>query len=212
MTVNKTSTQDDVKQAMEVLEQYIQLVLVETSENQADSTLTAQLREITKAIERLEKQNITVPDSLLTEKLNLLSLTVQPSISTELVNEVYSRLNVLMEGITKILRLSNNGKQAKSRRSKLPMTKRQTLQENIIIALKKLNGSANRNLIIERVGEQLNDLLLPGDLEWRDDWKCYVWQNRVSWELTNMRMAGILKPKRKTGLWELDDKFMEKRG
>jgi len=210
MIVNKTSTQDDVKQAMGVLEQYIQSVLSETSENQVDSTVTAQLREITKTIERLEKLKIPVPDSLLTEKSNLLSLIVQTSVSTDLVNEVYTRLNVLLESITSILKLSKNGERAKSRRSKLPMTNHQILRESIIMALNSYSGSAERNAIIEYVGVQLQDKLLPGDLEWRDDWKCYVWQNRVGWELTDMRLAGILKPKRKTGIWELDDSYPRK--
>lgn len=210
MIVNKTSTQDDVKQAMGVLEQYIQSVLSETSENQVDSTVTAQLREITKTIERLEKLKIPVPDSLLTEKSNLLSLIVQTSVSTDLVNEVYTRLNVLLESITSILKLSKNGERAKSRRSKLPMTKHQILRECIVNALEKLGGVGKRKEIIESVGNQLKDVFLPGDIEWREDWKCYVWQNRVCWELTDMRIAGILKPKKKTGIWELDDSYKEK--
>jgi len=56
----------------------------------------------------------------------------------------------------------------------------------------------------------LKDKFLPGDLELRDDWKCYVWQNRVCWELTDMRIAGVIKPKRQTGIWELDDSYMKK--
>ena len=210
MNSNFKYTAEDVSGALDVLESYIQSVLSETSENRVDNTVNTQLREITKTIERLEKLKISVPESLLTEKSNLLSLIVQPSISLELINEVYTRLNVLIENTTIILKISNNGDQSKSRRSKLPMTKHQILRECIINALMEYNGSADRNTIKDHVGEQLKDKFLPGDLEWRDDWKCYVWQNRVYWELTDMRIAGILKPKKKTGIWELDDSYPRK--
>lgn len=203
-------TAEDVSGSLNVLENYIQSVLSETSENRVDNTVNTQLREISKTIERLEKLKISVPESLLTEKSNLLSMIVQPSISIELVNKIYTRLNVLLESISIILKNSNNGDRSKSRRSKLPMTKHQILRESIINALKDYNGSADRNTIKEHVGEQLKDKFLPGDLEWRDDWKCYVWQNRVCWELTDMRITGILKPKKKTGIWELDDSYKEK--
>ncbi len=210
MNSNCKYTAEDVSGALDVLESYIQSVLSETTDNQVDNTVNTQLREITKTIERLEKLKIPVPESLLTEKLNLLSLIVQPSISVELVNEVYNRLNVLLENITIILKISNKGDRAKLRRSKLPMTKHQILRECIINALREYNGFADRNSIIDHVGEQLKDKFLPGDLEWRDDWKCYVWQNRVCWELTDMRIAGVIKPKRQTGIWELDDSYMKK--
>lgn len=210
MNSNCKYTDDDVSDALNVLEEYIQSVLSETSETRVDNTVNTQLREITKTIERLEKLKISVPESLLTEKSNLLSLIVQPSISIGLVNEIYSRLNVLIESITIVLKISNNGDRSKSRRSKLPMTKHQILRECIINALRDYNGSADRNSIKDHVGEQLKDKFLPGDLEWRDDWKCYVWQNRVCWELTDMRIAGVIKPKRQTGIWELDDIYMDK--
>jgi len=210
MNSNCKYTAEDVSGALDVLESYIQSVLSETTDNQVDNTVNTQLREITKTIERLEKLKIPVPESLLTEKLNLLSLIVQPSISVELVNEVYNRLNVLLENITIILKISNKGDRAKLRRSKLPMTKHQILRECIINALREYNGFADRNSIIDHVGEQLKGKFLPGDLEWRDDWKCYVWQNRVCWELTDMRIAGVIKPKRQTGIWELDDSYMKK--
>lgn len=210
MNSNCKYTAEDVSGALDVLESYIQSVLSETTDNQVDNTVNTQLREITKTIERLEKLKIPVPESLLTEKLNLLSLIVQPSISVELVNEVYNRLNVLLENITIILKISNKGDRAKLRRSKLPMTKHQILRECIINALREYNGFADRNSIIDHVGEQLKDKFLPGDLEWRDDWKRYVWQNRVCWELTDMRIAGVIKPKRQTGIWELDDSYMKK--
>ena len=210
MNSNCKYTAEDVSGALDVLESYIQSVLSETTDNQVDNTVNTQLREITKTIERLEKLKIPVPESLLTEKLNLLSLIVQPSISVELVNEVYNRLNVLLENITIILKISNKGDRAKLRRSKLPMTKHQILRECIINARREYNGFADRNSIIDHVGEQLKDKFLPGYLEWRDDWKCYVWQNRVCWELTDMRIAGVIKPKRQTGIWELDDSYMKK--
>jgi len=129
MNSNCKYTAEDVSGALDVLESYIQSVLSETTDNQVDNTVNTQLREITKTIERLEKLKIPVPESLLTEKLNLLSLIVQPSISVELVNEVYNRLNVLLENITIILKISNKGDRAKLRRSKLPKTKHQILRE-----------------------------------------------------------------------------------
>ena len=197
MNSNCKYTADDVSCALDVLGNYIQSVLSKTSENRVDNTVNIQLREITKTIERLEKLKISVPESLLTEKSNLLSLIVQPSISINQVHEIYTRLHVLIERITIILKNSNNGERSKSRKSKLPITKHQILRESIIKALSEYNGSVDRNIIKDHVGKKLKDKFLPGDLEWCDDWKCYVWQNRVCWELTDMRIAGILKPKEK---------------
>lgn len=74
MNSNCKYTAEDVSGALDVLESYIQSVLSETTDNQVDNTVNTQLREITKTIERLEKLKIPVPESLLTEKLNLLSL------------------------------------------------------------------------------------------------------------------------------------------
>ena len=65
MQNNIVYTPDDVSHALDVLEQYIQTALSEASNNQVDNTVSVQLREITKAIERLEKIKIPVPDCLL---------------------------------------------------------------------------------------------------------------------------------------------------
>ncbi|HOD55510.1 MAG TPA: hypothetical protein PKJ08_13360, partial [Candidatus Cloacimonadota bacterium] len=127
MQNNIVYTPDDVSHALDVLEQYIQTALSEASNNQVDNTVSVQLREITKAIERLEKIKIPVPDCLLKDKSNLLSQLFHSSVSIELVNEIYNRLNMLLERVATILHISNYGNQVKSRKSKLPITKRQIL-------------------------------------------------------------------------------------
>ena len=119
-----------------------------------------QLNEIIRAISKLEREGIAVPNELrslkmiLTEKLR----------EKEDLNDVFE---VLSTGLGEILRDLNNkvgkpinGGSGKSRsgskkRSKNPKTGKDVLRQEIISALKKLGGKAHKHQILAEMAKQL---------------------------------------------------------
>jgi hypothetical protein len=162
----------------------------------------AQLREIAKAVEKLEKMGVAVPDSLRAEKTRLAA-------ALGIKNEASEALNLLaeeFEGILKDLKGRVRGVtpwKAQGQRSTSPKTGRKILREHIIRALKKLGGRALSTEVVEQVGRQLEGKLLPGDMEWRDSANSYVWQHNVHWERFRMTQEGILRNDSARGYWEL---------
>ena len=74
-----------------------------------------------------------------------------------------------------------------------------------IQALTTLDGRARTRDVIDAIGKQLDGKLLPGDLEWRDSAKEYVWQNNVKWERLRMVQESLLKSGYQHGFWELNE-------
>ncbi len=166
--------------------------------------MEAQLREIAKAIEKLEKMGVAVPDSLRAEKTRLaagLAIKTKESEALSLLIEEF-------EGILKDLNGRVRGvtpRKAKGERSSSPKTGREILREQIIRALKKLGGRAQSTLVVQQVGRQLEGKLLPGDMEWRDSANSYAWQHNVHWERFRMTQEGILRNASARGYWELSE-------
>lgn len=168
----------------------------------------AQLREIAKAVEKLEKMGVAVPEALRAEKTRLAaSLGIQ--------TEAFQALNRLAEGFDDIVNnfktRINRGmstpvpRKARGKRSTSPKTSRNILREHIIRALKKLGGRAQSANVIEQVGKQLEGKLLPGDMEWRKSANAYAWQHNVHWERYNMTKDGTLRSDSQRGYWALNE-------
>jgi len=168
----------------------------------------AQLREISRTIDRLEKGGIAVPEALRAEKTRLAAaLSVQA--------EASQALNILVDGFDDILKnlktRLNRGKsklaprKVPSKRSTSPKTGRKILREQIIRALKILGGRAQSTDVVEQVGKQLEEKLLPGDMEWRKSVNSYAWQHNVHWERYRMTQDGVLRSDSGRGYWELNE-------
>lgn len=155
-----------------------------------------QLREIAKAIERLEKAGVSVPDVLRAEKTRLAaSLAVHASATqalTQLADEFASIAKELKARLGQAP--TPTGPKPRARRSRAPRTDKTVLREQIIQALRKLGGSARVSEVIEEMGHQLDGKLLPGDTEWREATNEYVWQNNAKWERYRMTQDGTLPP------------------
>ena len=178
----------------------------------ADETETkakeAQLREIAKAVEQLEKTGIPVPDTLRAEKTRLAVELGTQSQSEQALRKLYEGLNKIVKELHNRLGSNSTGIQSKKprkKRSRKPKTDKQVLRKNIIKALHTLGGEARVTDVIEEMGRQLEGKLLPGDLEWRESTNEYAWQNNAKWERYHMTQDGTLRNNSPRGYWELGE-------
>jgi hypothetical protein len=170
--------------------------------------METQLREISRAVEKLEKMGVAVPDVLRAEKTRLAAALSVRTESAQALNRLADELDHVL----------NDLKARSGRDNKMPPTKKlgrkhfrspktdgKILRENIIRALKKLGGRARVGDVKTEIGRQLEGKLLPGDLEWRKATKEYVWQNNAKWERFRMIKDGLLRSDSPRGIWELSE-------
>jgi len=170
----------------------------------------AQLREIAKAITKLEKIQVPIPDALRAEKTKLAA-------SLGGHNDVEQPLRLLADEFGKIVinirsRLTSGNRTSSSKkkrtygaRSTLPKKPHGFYRDYIINALKKLGGKARVIDVLAEMERQLNGNLLPGDLELRKDGKTVGWRNTAQWERFIMVKEGILRSDSPNGIWELSE-------
>lgn len=172
------------------------------------ATMEAQLREIARAIDQLEKRNITVPDALRGEKTRLASALDMQSEARQALKYLADEFDEIAKELkTRLDR--NDDPQAtprtRTRRSRLPKTDKRTLRRLIIEALQHFGGSAKKTEVLRFMEQQLEGKLLPGDVELLPDGRRVVWKNITDWECTYMRKVGILKDDSPRGVWELSE-------
>lgn len=167
----------------------------------------AQLREIAKTIERLEKVGVSVPDVLRAEKTRLAASLAVHADSTQALGQLADEFaNILKELKTRLGQGQTAGAvKTKGKRSRVPKTDKVVLRAEIIRALKKLGGSGRVSDVIEEMGRQLDGKLLPGDMEWREATNEYVWQNNAKWERYRMTQDGTLRNDSPYGIWALTE-------
>ncbi|MBV2186755.1 MAG: hypothetical protein KUL88_19710 [Rhizobium sp.] len=167
----------------------------------------AQLREISKTIERLERAGVSVPDVLRGEKTRLAaSLAVHADSTQALAQLAEEFANIVKELRTRLGQgQAATTTKARGKRSRAPKTDKNVLREHVIGALRKLGGSARVADVIEEMGRQLEGKLLPGDLEWREATNEYVWQNNAKWERYRMTQDGTLRNDSPYGTWALTE-------
>ena len=182
-----------------------------TSEDPKIAEQEAQLREIAKAISKLEKINVPIPDALRAEKGKLAAALVCK-------DDGVPALYLLAKGFEEILKALNrrlnrvknhatSGKMQGIKKTRTPKTKSKILRENIIIALRKLGGRAKAASVIKEMERQLEGRLLPGDLDWLDSTNEHVWRNNAGWERNQMRREGIIRSDSPHGIWELTEEY-----
>ena len=167
---------------------------------------TKQLREVARAIERLESSQISVPAELRNLKSTLVS-------EVGLEEEVAEALEALRGDLAAIqaeiqVSLPAKGQDDKPRRrhprSNAARTDKQVLREYLIKALRAQGGRATIHDTLEWMKEHLQNRLLPGDLETRASSGDVVWENNTCWERYNLVQEGILKSDSPRGVWELN--------
>ena len=178
------------------------------SDDPKTSEKEAQLREIAKAVEKLEKMGVAVPDALRAEKTRLAAeLSIQDR-AAQALHHLADELDAILKELNARLgRCSDplTAKKPRTKRSRSPKTDKKVLRKNIVKALRTLDGRAKVTDVIEEMGRQLEGKLLPGDLEWRESTSEYAWQNNAKWERYKMTQDGTLRSDSPRGFWELSE-------
>ena len=208
--MNEQELIDNPEALLALIQQAVQQLI----EQRPDTTeQEAQLRAVAKAIEQLEKQQISVPDSLRQTKMTLVDQIGQYA-------QFNRRLRELGDGLTEVLdmiestigqpqeaKIKKNVTQHLHRQSVTgqPTTPRSTLRAYIIQALTEFGGIAHTSDVIERVKEMLENKLTPRDMQLRKNGQI-VWQHNTHWERQAMVNEGILRNNSQHGYWELAEK------
>jgi len=175
------------------------------------AAMDAQLRAISKAVEKLEKQGVVVPDVFRAEKTRLANALGIKAESVQVLNQLTDELDEILSDLKSRLGrdVPAGTKRKRGKHSQLQRTDKSVFRNLIVEALEQKGGSAHKNEILKYIGTKLEGKLLPGDLEWRDTSKDYVWQNNASWERFAMVTDGLLKADSRRGYWELTDDYKE---
>lgn len=180
------------------------------SDNGETAAMEAQLREITRAIDKLDKQGVPVPDALRAEKTRLAAALGVSAEATQILNHLVDELEELLKELKS--RIGRNAesdpvKKPRAKRSESPRTDKTVLRQLIVAVLKSSGGRAKAAEVLDGVGERLNGKLLPGDLEVRQDGKTLVWRNNACWERSRMVRDGVLRSDSPNGIWELSEEY-----
>lgn len=168
----------------------------------------AQLREISRSIERLEKAGVAVPDVLRAEKTRLvvaLGIQTESSHALGILADAFDAISSELKARLGRGAENTSARRPRSGRPRSPKTSHNTLRLLITEALKLRGGSAKKNDILKDMEQELQGKLLPGDLEWRAATNDYAWQNNACWERYQMAQEGILKRDSPKGIWELSE-------
>ncbi|EMG37154.1 Mrr N-terminal domain containing protein [Desulfocurvibacter africanus PCS] len=176
------------------------------SDNGETAAMEAQLREIARAIDKLDNLGVPVPDALRAEKTRLAAALGVSAEATQTLSHLAYELEELLNDLkARIGRPSEatHTKKSRVKRSKSPKTDAATLRHLIIEVLKSNGGRAKVAEVLDRVGDRLKGKLMPGDLEVRQDGKTLAWRNNAQWERLRMVHDGILRSDSPNGIWEL---------
>ena len=169
----------------------------------------AQLREIAKAVKKLEKMSVPVPDALRGEKTRLAAELGIHAQTEHVLHHLADGINAILKDLNARLGRGSDpavAKKPRRKRSRSPKTDKNVLRENIVKALQTLGGRAKVAEVIEEMGHQLEGKLLPGDLEWRESTHEYAWQNNAKWVRYSMTQDGTLRSDSPRGYWEFSER------
>ncbi len=183
--------------------------LIERLDNEDNKAETAakeaQLREIARAIEKLEKQCVPVPDAFRSEKTRLASELATKGESLIVMDRFREGLEELLHDVRQRCRRQqhHNGEKARQKRSRSPKTDRHILRRLLIEALNELGGTARKNELYQRVEKKYEGRFLPGDFEYFSDGKRIAWKNKCDREGVAMRKEGLLRTDSPRNVWQL---------
>ena len=178
------------------------------SENDDTAAMEAQLREIAKAIDKLDKIGVAVPDALRAEKTRLAAALGISAEAVQVLSHLADELEELLKGLKTRLGRTSDGdtsKKPRAKRSRSAKTSNATLRDLIVEALRQHGGSCHKNDVLKYMEQKLNGKLLPGDMEWRETTRDHAWQNNACWERYQMTKDGVLKTGSPRGIWELSE-------
>lgn len=178
------------------------------SDTSEKAAMEAQLREIARAIDKLDKQGVSVPEALRAEKTRLAAALGVSAEATQTLNHLADELEELLKDLKARIGPTSEtavSKKPRAKRSKSPKTDAATFRHLIVEVLKSSGGRAKVAEVLNGVGERLKGKLLPGDLEVRQDGKTLAWRNNAQWERLRMVHDGLLRSDSPNGIWELSE-------
>jgi hypothetical protein len=178
------------------------------SDDQKTGQEEAQLREIARAIDKLGKLGVPVPEALRAEKTRLAGDLAEQARPRQLLDQLSDELESFVGELKKRLgrdAMKPNRKVTRRKRSRSPKTNREILRQSIIKALTKVGGRARAREVLQDVEEQLSGKLLPGDFEICQDGRSLYWKKNTQWERLRMINDGILRSDSPRGFWELTE-------
>lgn len=185
--------------------------LRETTQQATIKQKQAQLKEVSRSIQQLEKLSIAIPDELRELKLNLVT-------ELETSTENKDRLEKLLVGLRKILQTfdepvsskptksSQPRKRKRRTKSDPPITQQEVFRDEIIIALMELGGAGTPQDVVKIIEKNMAGRLLAADYERRSTGEV-IWENNVHWQRYKMKQDGILRSDSPKGLWELSEEY-----
>ena len=169
----------------------------------------AQLREVGRTTERLERQGHPIPGDLRRLKLDLSIHVEEGEKAVAELESLSGRLRPLLASMDAVLSTAKKKVKNKKtlggrkKRKQFPMTSRDVLREYLLIALREKGGSAHCSEIKDRMREMLAGQFQPGDLLKRANGEI-AWENNTRWERGVLVKEGILKSNSPRGVWELN--------
>ena len=197
----------DLERLIEQLSTHVDELIEQVQCNPIDSESEVQLREISKAIERLESSGISIPAALLDEKSRLLSIVGSNKGNQDQAISIYNRLNTLVLKLRSVVLTRSRGNSEES--SSSDTTSWRVVAKAVIDTFRQQRRQMRRTEIWEAVFSMLQDRMHPGDYEPAHHNGRPFWKNTVSRVLYNLRKENILKPAIQHGYHELEEVYYE---
>ncbi len=160
----------------------------------------AQLREISKAIERLKQLGLPIPAALI-------DLKTRMAIDAGNCDDPENSLRFLateFKSLAETCRGYHRKPQPIDPSCPAEKTPKSVLERFLLESLRELGGSARCNDVLDLMEKKLSDRLLPGDIE-HDDHHGTIWRHQANWIRLDLVHRGILKSNSLRGYWEIDE-------
>lgn len=197
----------NIEYLLDQLSLKIEELITQIQDNPVDEEASLQLREISKAIERLDSQGVSIPTAIMDEKNRLLRSVSGTMINVELASNTHDRLNSIALRLRSTLPVKNKTERASNKiRNRID---RITVAWEIINCLRQNRGPVRISDIRESVYEALHEQLQPADYEISQSAKVPFWENQVTRTIRKLRLEGIIKPSMIRGRPELEEIYYE---
>jgi len=197
----------DLERTIEQLSILVDELIEQAQSNPIDSESEVQLREISKAIERLESSGISIPAALLDEKSRLLNIVGSNRGHHDQAISIYNKLNTLVIRLRSVVIARSRG--ISEDNSTNGTTSWRVVAKVVIDTFRQQRRQMRRTEIWEAVFSMLQDRMQPGDYELAQHNGRPFWKNTVSRVLYNLRKENILKPAIQHGYHELEEVYYE---
>lgn len=197
----------ELEKLIEQLSTHVDELIEQVQCNPIDSEYEVQLREISKAIERLESSGISIPSALLEEKSRLLNVVGSYRGYYEQAITIQNKLNALLIRLREVTAARSRGNPDGNPNQ--DTTPWRIVAKAVVETLRQEKRQMRRTEILDEVYSQIKDRLLPGDFEPAQHNGRPFWKNTVSRVLYNLRKDNILKPAMQHGYHELEEVYYE---